>query len=402
MPQVITPPTGSTEFPVNENLAYQAVEAIARQEITNAKSTNRIYDGVYELEVDEGTVIEQVMVGLAEKQAFDRDRVGVQLKDPKTYVRYFNNFEVSQYLTTIRDRDIRAIITGTGPATKESVAGDIIDTLTQADGHDDFVNTRGLILATDAYDYTTELGGAPKTMEGVLFALRDMYNQIRYDNTEYTSTGEVMSTPENDIRIAISDKMMSLIDVVALANIFNMSKADIIGKIVIVPVGDLENSEWWKVIVYDRKRFNRATRLYEYLQMPKQPGLSVTTYLTVERAYFESELFKATQLDCLTAAQAKYNELFQADIPVNSITVTAAGSASSVDIEATLQLSADVSPNNATTKTVTWTSGSTNIATVNESGLVTGVAEGEVVILAKANDDSGVVGTITLNVTAKA
>lgn len=402
MPQVISPPTGSTEFPVNENLAYQAVEAIARQEITNAKSTNRIYDGVYELEVDEGTVIEQVMLGLAEKQAFDRDRVGVQLKDPKTYVRYFNNFEVSQYLTTIRDRDIRAIITGTGPATKESVAGDIIDTLTQADGHDDFVNTRGLILATDAYDYTTELGGAPKTMEGVLFALRDMYNQIRYDNTEYTSTGEVMSTPENDIRIAISDKMMSLIDVVALANIFNMSKADIIGKIVIVPVGDLENSEWWKVIVYDRKRFNRATRLYEYLQMPKQPGLSVTTYLTVERAYFESELFKATQLDCLTAAQAKYNELFQADIPVNSITVTAAGSASSVDIEATLQLSADVSPNNATTKTVTWTSGSTNIATVNESGLVTGVAEGEVVILAKANDDSGVVGTITLNVTAKA
>lgn len=402
MPQVITPPTGSTEFPVNENLAYQAVEAIARQEITNAKSTNRIYDGVYELEVDEGTVIEQVMLGLAEKQAFDRDRVGVQLKDPKTYVRYFNNFEVSQYLTTIRDRDIRAIITGTGPATKESVAGDIIDTLTQADGHDDFVNTRGLILATDAYDYTAELGGAPKTMEGVLFALRDMYNQIRYDNTEYTSTGEIMSTPENDIRIAISDKMMALIDVVALANIFNMSKADIIGKIVIVPVGDLENSEWWKVIVYDRKRFNRATRLYEYLQMPKQPGLSVTTYLTVERAYFESELFKATQLDCLTAAQAKYNELFQADIPVNSITVTAAGSASSVDIEATLQLSAAVSPNNATTKTVTWTSGSTNIATVNESGLVTGVAEGEVVILAKANDDSGVVGTITLNVTATA
>lgn len=402
MPQVITPPTGSIEFPVNENLAYQAVEAIARQEITNAKSTNRIYDGVYELEVDEGTVIEQVMLGLAEKQAFDRDRVGVQLKDPKTYVRYFNNFEVSQYLTTIRDRDIRAIITGTGPATKESVAGDIIDTLTQADGHDDFVNTRGLILATDAYDYTAELGGAPKTMEGVLFALRDMYNQIRYDNTEYTSTGEIMSTPENDIRIAISDKMMALIDVVALANIFNMSKADIIGKIVIVPVGDLENSEWWKVIVYDRKRFNRATRLYEYLQMPKQPGLSVTTYLTVERAYFESELFKATQLDCLTAAQAKYNELFQADIPVNSITVTAAGSASSVDIEATLQLSAAVSPNNATTKTVTWTSGSTNIATVNESGLVTGVAEGEVVILAKANDDSGVVGTITLNVTAPA
>lgn len=402
MPQVITPPTGSTEFPVNENLAYQAVEAIARQEITNAKSTNRIYDGVYELEVDEGTVIEQVMLGLAEKQAFDRDRVGVQLKDPKTYVRYFNNFEVSQYLTTIRDRDIRAIITGTGPATKESVAGDIIDTLTQADGHDDFVNTRGLILATDAYDYTAELGGAPKTMEGVLFALRDMYNQIRYDNTEYTSTGEIMSTPENDIRIAISDKMMALIDVVALANIFNMSKADIIGKIVIVPVGDLENSEWWKVIVYDRKRFNRATRLYEYLQMPKQPGLSVTTYLTVERAYFESELFKATQLDCLTAAQAKYNELFQADIPVNSITVTAAGSASSVDVEATLQLSAAVSPNNATTKTVTWTSGSTNIATVDESGLVTGVAEGEVVILAKANDDSGVVGTITLNVTATA
>lgn len=403
MPQIITPTTGSTQFPLNENLAYQAINAIAVQEIRNVKSTNRIIDGVYEYEVNTGTVIEQVMFGMAQEQAFDRDRLGAQIADPTVYVRYYNNFAKKQYLATIRDDDIRMIITGTGPATTESVAGDIIDTLTQKDGWEDFQLTRGVILDTVAYDYAEMLGGVPQTMDGVLYALRDMYNQIRYDNADYTSTGEIMSTPEADIRIAISDKLFALIDIVKLANVFNLERADIIGRIVIIPVGDLDRSQWWKIIVYDRKRFNRATRLYEYLQMPKQPGLSVTTYLTVDRAYFESLLFKATQLNCATVAEAQYAEMFttESQIDVTAINITAEGGVAQVAEGATLQLVANIAPENATTKTVTWSSGTTSVATINSStGLLTGVAAGETVITATATDGSGVSGTITITVTA--
>ena len=49
-------------------------------------------------------------------------------------------------------------------------------------------------------------------------------------------------------------------------------------------------------------------------------------------------------------------------------------------------LIAMVSPENATYKTVTWSSSNPAVATVNESGKVTAVAPGEVVITAKAGD----------------
>ena len=52
----------------------------------------------------------------------------------------------------------------------------------------------------------------------------------------------------------------------------------------------------------------------------------------------------------------------------------------------TYQLTATVSPDNATDKTVTWTSDNTDAATVDASGLVTAVAMGTAIITAKAGD----------------
>jgi uncharacterized protein YjdB len=62
-------------------------------------------------------------------------------------------------------------------------------------------------------------------------------------------------------------------------------------------------------------------------------------------------------------------------------------------------LTASVKPDNATNKTVTWTSSNTSIATVNSSGKVTAVAAGSATITCKANDGSGKQATCTVTVT---
>ena len=92
------------------------------------------------------------------------------------------------------------------------------------------------------------------------------------------------------------------------------------------------------------------------------------------------------------------------DITVNAISVTAisvTGASATVEEESTLQLTASVTPNNATNQTVTWSSNHTSIATVNTNGLVTGVGAGEARITATANDGSAVYGYIDITVTAK-
>ena len=63
----------------------------------------------------------------------------------------------------------------------------------------------------------------------------------------------------------------------------------------------------------------------------------------------------------------------------------------------TITLEATVSPENATDKTVTWTSADTAIATVDSTGKVTGVAVGTVKITAKAGEK-----TAEVDVTVKA
>ena len=67
-----------------------------------------------------------------------------------------------------------------------------------------------------------------------------------------------------------------------------------------------------------------------------------------------------------------------------SISVTA----KEIVIGETLQLSATVSPSNATDKTITWSTSSSTVATVSPTGLVTGKAEGTADIKATAGGKS--------------
>lgn len=79
-----------------------------------------------------------------------------------------------------------------------------------------------------------------------------------------------------------------------------------------------------------------------------------------------------------------------------SVNVSAAGGATDVEVGATLQLSAAVLPTGAN-QSVTWSSSNGSFATVNSSGVVTGVAIGSVTIIATSTTP-GITGTIALNV----
>lgn len=79
------------------------------------------------------------------------------------------------------------------------------------------------------------------------------------------------------------------------------------------------------------------------------------------------------------------------EIPEISVqNVTLDQLAATLPVGETLQLTAQVAPENATNKTVTWSSGNETIATVSESGLVKGLQGGEVLIIAEAGDKTAI------------
>lgn len=87
------------------------------------------------------------------------------------------------------------------------------------------------------------------------------------------------------------------------------------------------------------------------------------------------------------------------EVAPKSITITPASP--TVKVAAKLSLVANVLPAEATDKTVTWTSLTPSIATIDEeSGEVTGVAVGNATVIARSNANSGVSKAVTVEVTA--
>ena len=85
-------------------------------------------------------------------------------------------------------------------------------------------------------------------------------------------------------------------------------------------------------------------------------------------------------------------------VPLTNISIAADGDSKEIMVDEQLQLTAVVAPENATNKDVTWTSSNTEVATVDESGVVTGVKAGTVTITATAKDESGVSGSVDIKV----
>jgi len=313
----VTTLIGSDTFPVNVNDVYNLVETIAVQNIRGVKSSNRIEDAFYDYVVENGAVIEEAIVAMAEKQTFVKTgQPDFSPKDPSFKVKYFNNWEAKQFQTTIRRSDIRKIIADKGTGLDEVVSA-ILATLTEGEGFDDYKAMRDIIkdesVGFDASASGSVFNGKhPKNMKGVIYCLREMYNALKATNkVGLANDGFEQATPVEDIRIAISESVLNLIDVVELANIFNLTKEELFGKLVVIPY-DADYTKG-KVLVYDRKALGRGTRLFEYSQDVIGKGLYTNHYLTTERCYFYNGLFKALKLDVTSAIESALGELLEAN-----------------------------------------------------------------------------------------
>lgn len=310
----ITPATGASTFPVNVNDAYGLIETLAVQNIRALKSTNRIVDGFYDYDVADGKVIEEAVIQMAQRQPFNKvaspnGTPNLSPLDPKMFVKYFNNWETSQFKTTIRRDDIRAIVAkGTGV---EEVVSEILASLSEGEGYYDYLKMYSALELNFegddeiGEDASTLLGGKPTGADGIIYAIRQMYNIIKATNT----AGNVpapYAVPVEDIRIAISEDVLNILDVTKLANVFNLEKVDLFGKLVVLPH---EDNEGMLIRVYDRKAFGRATRIFDYTQDILGGARYTNHYLTTERAYFFNGLFKSLSLDVSSAVEAEKAKL---------------------------------------------------------------------------------------------
>lgn len=88
-------------------------------------------------------------------------------------------------------------------------------------------------------------------------------------------------------------------------------------------------------------------------------------------------------------------------ISVSGISVNGAGGENTITTDnGSLQLSAGITPDDATDKTITWSiANGEGLATITTTGLVTAIANGNVAVRATANDGSGIIGELEISIT---
>ncbi len=299
-------------FPANKNKFLEAVETLAVQNIKAVRNSNTIEDAFREYPVENGVVVEEALIKMADGKSFVPVAEGANPDlsplDPKVAVRYFGDWEAIQYKTTKRYDEIRKILAS--GKTADDVAGEIDSTLTEGEGYADYSKMRKIIEdEATAKDCSTEVFGGkhPSTMKGVIAALRIMYNKIKATNS-VSGVPYAHGVDVDNIRIAISDKALAYIDIVELSNVFNMSKEALLGKIVVLP--DDVTYDGSKVLVYDVSHLGRGTRVFDYAQQDLPTNRYVLSTLNTERTYFADDLFKALGLDISAAITAAEGELF--------------------------------------------------------------------------------------------
>lgn len=302
----------SETFPASKNKFLEAVETIAVQNIKAVRNSNTIEDAFREYPVENGKVVEEALIKMADGKSFVPVAEGANPDlsplDPKVAVRYFSDWEAIQYKTTKRYDEIRAILaSGKSP---DDVAGEIDSTLTEGEGYADYSKMRQIIEdEAVSKDCSTDVFGGkhPKNMKGVIAGLRIMYNKIKATNTA-SGVPYAHGVDTSNIRVAISDKALAYIDIAELANVFNVTKEQLFGKLVVLP--DDETYDGSKVLVYDINHLGRGTRVFDYAQEDMITNRYIISTLNTERQYFANDLFKALGLDISTAIAAAEDELF--------------------------------------------------------------------------------------------
>jgi|GEM_PF-530266 len=115
----------------------------------------------------------------------------------------------------------------------------------------------------------------------------------------------------------------------------------------------------------------------------------VSAFATTSMGWSNPGLFGSVYLTTCTA---------QPPVAVTGVSVSPASA--TISVGGTQQLTATISPSNATNQNVSWSSGNSSVATVSSSGLVTGVAQGTATITVTTQDGGKTsTSSITVNTT---
>lgn len=278
---------GSATLTPTVNDIYGLVETIARQIFRSVDSANPLAEVFDKGTIDKGTTVQQVMIQLTESYAFNKNAVDqLVAKDPTLLVRYFNDWTERQFEQTVREDEIRKVLIGSSSV--DELAGRIVGNLSESYDNEMFIDEKAVIAS--AITAMTS-AGAPADVDELLTSIRNVADSFSFVNNTYSIAGAVHSTRMEDIVVLIPYNIKNVIDVTKLANTWNLSKNEILPRIITIDTTDNN------VIIADKNFFFKYNRLLEVEPARNVKARATNYYLTADDLLGYAPFFKATYLD---------------------------------------------------------------------------------------------------------
>lgn len=277
----------STTLGTPANGVYGAVEKLGKQVVLLARSRNpmNVFDKGY---IPTGTLWEELGIKMVSSTVTPDKGTGTWTPANPSIADFFYEFgNKRRYATTISDTDARAIVL---PGGVESVTEKLVASLTEGEGDEDYQSMLAIltdpefVAAHPAEKITTNTADLLREMRSTAKLMT--FSNAQYYPTAAQTIGWKSSAPMDDIYIVIPVAVLETVGIETLSKVFQMSEAEILGKIVEIDTTDN------KVYVLERNAIGYYSRRRDFRTLIDGSTGAEEAVLFIEKAFYWSALGK--------------------------------------------------------------------------------------------------------------
>lgn len=278
----------------SENFAL--VFKVAKQAIYNVNSVNPLNwmdKGI----IRNGVSVEDAVIQLVTGNEWKGEtQTGENLNAPSypnLKVQYHKTWNGKQFKTTYSEEQFSKVLLSGGSEIDASTK--IVSNLTESEGYEDYVACKGILTSgvtagnIKKADDTAHSTSGYTVNADLIKAIKNVTDEMMFINNSYVGGNFKTRTPFERIRIIMPYKVYNAMNIDVLASLYNLEKAELNSKISKI-------DDDGKVYILDEFSCLKYTRLYRMTSKFIEDGLYYNYWLTVDRMYGTSNLFKAAYL----------------------------------------------------------------------------------------------------------
>ena len=267
------------------NDVYAGLDAIFRSDVIVAEGSNNL-DGFYKGEVENGKALEQLFIEMAEPYEFTKDDTQYMFKgkDAGLNFKYFVDWSYNQSNKELFTYKVKEMLSN--GKTLDEIGSGVVASIRNGDNQKIYEDLKGLLVNAKASMTAWADNATPATLEDVCLNIRDIISHFEFANNDYCAKKH--RTFKDNIRIVIPAKLVNRIDVVYLANLLHIERAEM--DALFYKVDTTDNV----VYVVDKNAIGYYTKNTEAYSEVRRPLRKIIFYFDRDKLYYYSDFFKAT------------------------------------------------------------------------------------------------------------